>query len=57
MFDYVITLRNIRTKSFEVIYSSNYLSVGSIVTWGPDEQQPDGLARWEVCVCEARNPV
>ncbi len=48
---YELIIKNTRTSSYTSILVPICILAGSIIKWGNDENNPDGLAQWEVVSC------
>lgn len=45
---YELIIKNKRTGSYTTILVPICITEGSTIKWGQDENNPDGLAEWEV---------
>ena len=49
---YLIRLENTRTSSYNSFFTFFYIPAGTVIGWGADEHNPDGIAYWTVTSCE-----
>ena len=49
---YFCRIENIRTSLHEFLVVFAPLEIGTIIGWGADELEPDGIAKWKVQSCE-----
>ena len=49
---YLILLENTRTSSYNSFFTFFYIPAGTVIGWGTDEHNPDGIAYWTVTSCE-----
>lgn len=48
----LVILENIRTAEHAAICTFSELAPKTVIGWGADDRQPDGIAQWEVVTCE-----
>lgn len=49
---YLLCIKNQRTGNITAIYVPILIPEGTIIKWGCDEHNPDGLGLWKVTRCE-----
>ena len=49
---YLIRLENTRTSRQEALLALAPIPAGTVIGWGADEHNPDGIAYWTVTSCE-----
>ena len=49
-----LIIKNKNTSSYTTILVPIYITAGSTIKWGQDENNADGLAEWEVMSCVER---
>lgn len=49
---YLVCLKNLRTSSFNSFFSFFAIPVGTVILWGADDCNSDGLACWTVTSCD-----
>lgn len=45
---YTYRLKAVKGYEMDFITVFSPLEIGTIIGWGPDESEPDGIKRWEV---------
>lgn len=48
---YSITIQNTRSYNYTTLLVPIFIPEGTIIKWGSDEHNPDGLGEWEVKNC------
>lgn len=51
---YELIIKNKHTSNYTTILVPICITTGSTIKWGQDENNPDGLAEWEVISCVKR---
>lgn len=49
---YIARLENTRTSQHEAILVFDPIPAGTVIGWGRDEHNPDGIAYWIVTSCD-----
>lgn len=49
---YLIRLENTRTSQHDAFFAFAPITAGTVIGWGSDEHNPDGIAYWTVTSCE-----
>lgn len=49
---YFIRIENTRTERHEALIVYGPIEVGTVIGWGADERNADGVAYWRVQSCE-----